>query len=424
MMAMPGAREAPPPVVALASRYARRLLASLGVEPIREPEAPEEHPAIGWAHSGLMALTGPAAGAPQVCPVPITSCADGALAALASLAPPGALADLSGSRLLGERAALSGFTRKGSVSPGGGCYLLETADGAIGVSLARDDDWSVVRAWLETDAEPTWESVRRDVARRTMHDLVERGRLLGLAVAPDVPVPSKAVNWFANPVSSALPREGGGSQPVVVDLSSLWAGPLCARLLQKCGARVIKVESTQRPDGARRGPPAFFAALNDGKESVSLDLSGPAGRKQLRALIEAADIVIEASRPRALRQLGIRAEELLERKPRLTWLSITGYGRGEPQENWIAYGDDAGVAAGLSHVMRQATGQRLICGDAIADPLTGVHAALAAWWSHRAGGGRLIALSLVDVVRHCLQLDLPPSIEALRARQREWSALV
>src|SRR5581483_191872 len=403
----------------IARRYAQHLLGSLGVE--ARVEIPDEHPAITWRDSGLMALTGLPGREAHKCPVPIASCADGAVAALASIAPQADL--LRGSTLLSQRARMSGVTRNGAVSPGGGCYLLETSDGAIAANLVRDEDWSLVPAWLEADGEPTWDLVKRVARERTMHDLVERGRMLGLAVAPDVPVPSRAATWCAigNPPSRG--ERGRGEGPVVVDLSSLWAGPLCSHLLQRCGARVIKVESVQRPDGARRGPREFFDALNAGKESVSIDFASADGRAKLRDLVASADVVIEGSRPRALRQLGIEAETIVRESAHLTWISLTGYGRGEPQENWIAFGDDAAVAAGLSHVMRQAAGERLIVGDAIADPLTGMHAALAAWWSWQQGSSRMIALSLVDVVRHCIRFDLPASSQALRDRTREWEAI-
>jgi crotonobetainyl-CoA:carnitine CoA-transferase CaiB-like acyl-CoA transferase len=208
--------------------------------------------------------------------------------------------------------------------------------------------------------------------------------------------------------------------PLVVDLSSLWAGPLCSHLLQLAGARVIKVESLSRPDGARNGPADFFDLMNAGKASVALDLQSPHGRAQLQALLSKADIVIEASRPRALRQLGIHAEELLQRNPHLSWIAISGYGRGEPMENWIAYGDDAGVAAGLSQLMYETIGEHLIVGDAIADPLTGLHAALAAWASHLSGGGRLISLSLCEVVRHCIAFDTPVKAGERKDRHIEW----
>src|SRR5262249_36579837 len=142
-----------------------------------------------------------------------------------------------------------------------------------------------------------------------------------------------------------LPR--GKGKPLVIDLSSLWAGPLCSHLLHKLGADVVKIESTRRPDGARRGPALFFDLMNAGKRSVALDFSSREGRESLHALVRKADIVIEGSRPRALRQLGLDAEQVIAECV-TTWVSINGYGRDEPQENWIAFGDDAGVAAGLS----------------------------------------------------------------------------
>ena len=98
--------------------------------------------------------------------------------------------------------------------------------------------------------------------------------------------------------------------------------------------------------------------------------------------------------------------EVLANTPDLTWISITGYGREEPEANWIAFGDDAGVAAGLSDVMKAATGHYEFAGDAIADPLTGIHAALAAWNSWRRGGSRLISLALTDVAAWCLNEEL------------------
>jgi crotonobetainyl-CoA:carnitine CoA-transferase CaiB-like acyl-CoA transferase len=84
------------------------------------------------------------------------------------------------------------------------------------------------------------------------------------------------------------------------------------------------------------------------------------------------------------------------------WLSITGYGRDAPLRDWIAYGDDAGVAAGLSWLMRERHGCNVFCGDAIADPLTGLHAALLAWATWSEGGGVLLDVALRDVVDHCI----------------------
>lgn len=175
---------------------------------------------------------------------------------------------------------------------------------------------------------------------------------------------------------------------VVVDLSSMWAGPLCAHLLGRAGARVIKVESTRRPDGARRGDPRFFDWLHDGHEQLAVDFHTPEGQAKLRELISTADVVIEASRPRALAELGLAPGERVHRDGQV-WLSLTGYGRAEPMR--VAFGDDAAVAGGL---VGWDGAEPVFCGDAIADPLTGICAALAVCCAVLGGGGQLIDLSM------------------------------
>lgn len=427
-----------PPVTAdglQARAWADHLLTALGTS--FRSEARFEHPALSWARSGLMALTGSEQGPPQLCPVALTAQAEGALAALTTLAPDLAQAGHEGAQLLAERAAIAGHLRHGAISPGGSCRLLAAADGDIAVNLARDSDWALLPAWLEVPVALDWDSVAATVRERASAELVERAHLLGLAAAASPVRPLRIVDADAPPDLHTQLRamraafQGRGleaapgvhERPLVIDLSSLWAGPLCAQLLQDCGAEVIKLESLQRPDGARLGPAAFFDLMNAGKRSVAIDFHSAQGRGQLRELLLQADIVIEASRPRALRQLGIDAEAIV-RERGCTWISLSGYGAGEPQEHWIAYGDDAGVAAGLSAIMREVTSERLMVGDAIADPLLGLHAALLAWASWRAGGRRRLALSLVGVLRECLAFDAPPSQDALRARHREWSDLL
>ncbi|MCK0508172.1 CoA transferase [Aromatoleum anaerobium] len=412
----------------VASDYARVLLASLGADASpRRHGMPDEHPALAWCRSGLMALTGQRDGAPQMCPLPLASCADGVVTALAGIGDGIAAGAGSGSRLLGVRANIAGLRRNGAISPGGSCRLLPTADRLLAVNLARDDDWRSVPAWLETERQADWALVEERVAGAPSAALLERARLLGLAVAAANPPEHSAAPWYHITATGTprppRPRHLRGDVPLVVDLSSLWAGPLCGQLLHRLGARVVKVESERRLDGARSGPAAFYDLLNAGKASVRLDFTSIRGRERLRCLIERADIVIEASRPRALRQMGIDAENIMRTRPGLTWISITGHGREEPQAGWIAFGDDAGVGAGLSALMRDVTGERLICGDAIGDPLTGLHAALAAWSSYRSGGGRLLALSLDEVLKHCVRFALPDSADALCDRHDRWHRL-
>ncbi|HSB97765.1 MAG TPA: CoA transferase [Spongiibacteraceae bacterium] len=406
-----------------ANAYANNLLASLGVAARCNSALDAVHPALRYAQSGLLALTGNA-NAPQICPLPLASCADGVIAALQLLAPDSGLV-VDGAALLGERAALAGYTRAGAISAGGSCRLLAVSDGWLALNLARDDDWDLLPAWLEMAPAHSWDDVAAALTVQRLADCVERGRLLGLAVAPMLK-PEESTPWYRVEYQCAANAEKivGGRAPLVIDLSSLWAGPLCSHLLQQLGARVIKVESIHRPDGARRGVSDFYNLLNANKESVALDFSTPQGRAQLRMLCERADIVIEASRPRALRQLGLHAEEIIAANPALTWISITGYGRREAQANWVAFGDDAAVAAGLSSLLYDVHGEPLFCGDAIADPLTGLHAALVAWHSYSNGGGRLIGLALRDVVAYCLQFGAPFTPTVLSARCNDWRAVI
>ena len=315
-----------------AARYAATLLADLGALAQFGAGAQPEHPAQAWARCGAMALTGAANGPAQMLPLALATCADGALAALIALAQKQCPGDLRGAYLLGERAAAAGHCRNGSISPGGSCRLLQTEDGWLALNLARPDDWQSLPALFGTDA-PDWRAVETALRRMRTQAVVERGHVLGLALAAMNPPEAAAPPWYRlHYCASNKDTKSRRAAPLVIDLSSLWAGPLCGHLLQHCGATVVKVESTARPDGARRGPAVFFDLLNTGKTSVALDFADARGREQLRALLARADIVIEASRPRALRQLGVRAEDIIEQNPGLTWISISGYGRREPEE--------------------------------------------------------------------------------------------
>jgi hypothetical protein len=341
----------------------------------------------------------------------------GHLAGVAGVAgpdgPDGRAVDLDPVALLAGRAALLGLTRQGSRSAGGACRLLAVTDGWVAVSLARPEDVELVPALIGPGGDPSvvgstgpsWGALARAARTLPGHELVGRARELGLpaGVVPTSPAPGPAP-----PVVLPLGRSGpAGSavRPLVIDLSSLWAGPLCARVLSDTGARVIKVESTGRPDAGRSGCPPLFDWLHAGHESVVLDFDSRPDRAVLVGLLSRADVVIEGSRPRALAALGIDAGALVAGRPGMTWLSITGYGRSGPAAGWVAFGDDAAAAAGL--VARRAGGSPVFCGDAIADPLTGLQAAWAVVESRRRGGGELVSVAMVDAVRSVLG-PLPP----------------
>jgi crotonobetainyl-CoA:carnitine CoA-transferase CaiB-like acyl-CoA transferase len=187
--------------------------------------------------------------------------------------------------------------------------------------------------------------------------------------------------------------------------------------LVAAGARVVKVESTTRPDGARRGSTAFFELLHAGKESATVDLTRDGGRRDLASLVAGADIVLEGSRPRALEQLGIhRAELLLDGGPQV-WVSITGHGRVGAARDRVGFGDDAAVGGGL--VVWDEEGP-CFCADAVADPSTGLTAAAAVADALTLGGRWTIDVALASVAAHLAgpTLPVPPGLDAAPPRAR------
>jgi len=280
-----------------------------------------------------------------------------------------------------RRARLAGHAIPGRTSAGGSCHLLRAADGWTAVNLARPDDLAAVPALVALLSGADDEPLQR-VARRTKAaEVAASAQLLGIAASEHASATGPPLR--AERLGEQCARDTAALR--VVDLSALWAGPLCARLLGLAGARVVKVESTNRPDGARAGSPAFYRWLHEGHDSLVLDFSSGA----LAEVVAGADVVIEASRARALRRLGVHAEEFLAARPGRVWVSITGYGRDDDR---IAFGDDAAVAGGLTGL--DAEGDPVFLGDALADPVTGIHAAHATARSLATGGGELLSLAM------------------------------
>ena len=248
--------------------------------------------------------------------------------------------------------------------------------------------------------------------------------MMGLAIAAERECLAAPLNPSVELAPGLPARSFTRRMPRIIDLSALWAGPLASHLLWLAGAEVIKVESRSRPDAMRDGDREFHALLNQGKASVVLDFNDANDRNALRSLIAGADIVIEAARPRALAQLGIDAVEIVSKTPGLVWISITAHGAQGESANWVGFGDDCGVAAGLIAELRAATGCAGFVGDAIADPLTGIFSALTAWnaWASRCGGR--IGVAMTQVVAQCLQQARSEDAEALHRSLTDWSAAI
>jgi crotonobetainyl-CoA:carnitine CoA-transferase CaiB-like acyl-CoA transferase len=360
-----------------------------------------------------MHLTGPEAGPPLAPSVPVLTRLASVLCAITDLAARrGARLELPAGQLLAARAALSSHRRRGAISANGTCRLLRTADGWIAVNLARPADLQSLPAALGRDVTgDPFDELSAEAESRSAAPLAARLQLVG--------IPAAVLGAeLGAPVRLSRIGAPGRAPDLVLDLSAMWAGPLCARILHQAGWQVLKVEDPRRPDGARSGPAPFYGGLHDGIPAVRLDLTSAAGRAELLRLADQAGVIVESSRPRALRGLGLVAEDWLRAAPGRVWVSVTGYGRDDPTQR-VAFGDDAAVAGGL--VAWGADGSPAFCGDAIADPLTGLFAAAAALAAAAAHGGFLVDAAMARVSADLARPSCSPEVpHALRLAGSDW----
>ncbi len=341
------------------------------------------HPALVWAESGLMGLSGPEHGPPAVASGRWVERLDGVVSDIAGLRGQPLRSDAAG--FLGERAALVGRGRRGSVSVGGACRMVAAADGVLAVSLARTSDTEAVPAWLEVDdpgGSDVWAVVATEVRDKPMAELLERAEWLGLAVGEATRPSPPAKSCSFTDVGSA---ESGCKK--VLDVSSLWAGPLCASLLGGFGFEVLKVEAPGRPDGARYGSPAFYERLNQGKQETVVDLGSEDGRRRFQDLCRESAVVVDGLRPRVWANWGFHPLEVAE-SAGLVWVSISGHG-----DNRAGFGDDAAVSGGL-WLQDPAGGLPWFVGDAAADPIAGLVACRAAAEALAAGRAGLVEVAM------------------------------
>ncbi len=142
----------------------------------------------------------------------------------------------------------------------------------------------------------------------------------------------------------------------VVTLEQAVAAPIATRHLADLGARVIKLERIGEGDFARnydhevKGLASHFVWLNRGKESIEVDLKSEQGLAIAQRLLAQADVFVQNSAPGAAARLGLDADELVERNPRLIVANISGYGTSGPSRDRKAYDMLVQAEAGLISV--------------------------------------------------------------------------
>lgn len=193
-------------------------------------------------------------------------------------------------------------------------------------------------------------------------------------------------------------------------MTNVLAGPFCAYHLAAMGADVVKIEEPRSGDLARnlgadpelnrRGMGASFLAQNAGKRSLAIDLKHPDGVAALLALVESADVLVENFRPGIMQRLGLGAEVLHARQPRLVIAAISGFGASGPLRDQPAYDQIVQGYAGVMSVTGDATSAPLRVGFPVSDTVGGLSAALAIASAllqvERSGRGCVIDVSMLE----------------------------
>lgn len=120
----------------------------------------------------------------------------------------------------------------------------------------------------------------------------------------------------------------------VVDCSSHVPGPLATQTLLQMGARVIRVE---RPGGDPSQSLPFYSMINGGKLVVELNLKSDEGRRTMRRLLEASDVLVEGFRPGVLDRLGLGFSAVHQWNADLIYCSLSAYGQNGPRRNHPAH---------------------------------------------------------------------------------------
>jgi len=168
----------------------------------------------------------------------------------------------------------------------------------------------------------------------------------------------------------------------VVEIGQALAGPMAGEVLAHLGADVVKVERPEGDDARRWGPPFWkdtspgFLAVNANKRSITVDLKDGAAVAWLVTLIGDADVVIQNLRPGAIDELGLGADALTARFPRLVYCSVWAFGNTGPMRLKPGYEPMLQAFSGLMMMNGDEGGPPTRVGTSILDYGTGLWAAV------------------------------------------------
>lgn len=193
----------------------------------------------------------------------------------------------------------------------------------------------------------------------------------------------------------------------VLDISTLFAGPLAATFLADFGADVLKIEHP-RGDPARShghskdGIGLWWKMLARNKKAITLYLGSSAGQEIFRELVKDADVVIENFRPGTLERWGLGYEQLSAINPRLVLARVTGFGQVGPYARRPGFGTLAEAMSGFAHMTGQPDGPPTLPPFGLADGIAALATAYAVLVALRArdaiGHGQVIDLAIIEPI--------------------------
>ena len=259
-------------------------------------------------------------------------------------------------------------------------------------------------------------SERRDARVVLAWGLTLPGTPAGVVELADTPALGAGVARREGSNPSARTRDASGVPDLppplsgvrVVDLSTVVAGPGCARYLADFGATVIKVERPDGGDSTRRmgfadpadpdGTSLFWKLVNRGKRCVVLDLKDDHDLARFLALAATADVLVENLRPGGLERLGAGPDVLLAANPRLVITRITGFGQDGPYRRRPGFATIAEAMSGFAAINGEPDGGPLLPPIALTDEVTALAAAFATLAALRSGVGQIVDVNLLETL--------------------------
>ena len=192
----------------------------------------------------------------------------------------------------------------------------------------------------------------------------------------------------------------------VLDISTVLAGPNCARYLADFGADVIKVERPDTGDSLRGmawrdprdGSGLWWKLVNRNKRNIALDLKNADDRELFLHLLDEANVLVENFRPGTLERLDLHPDALIARNPKLIVVRISGFGQDGPYAKRPGFASIAESMAGLAAISGEPDGPPMLPAIALTDEVTGITAAFAAMVALHSGIGQVVDVNLLTTI--------------------------